>query len=153
MKTKLAETKSRLTLIGCILGAMVLTGCASVVPPGLVARTTSTPFYKITVNFDGDNCPISVTNPIQGGCAINPAGICVQPGRAVQWVSNPVGTAFEVYFDPFVGPPDVSRGPDEKTNPAIVRRNAYPGDYKYSVFGVVCSGPNPILDPAFRVEG
>jgi hypothetical protein len=138
--------------LGSILLVAALAGCASAVPPGLVARTTSTPFYTITVNFDADGCPVSVTNPPQGGCAIGPAGICVDRGRAVQWVSDPVGTPFEVYFDPFVGPPYVSTGPDEKTNPAIVRRNAYPGDYKYGVFGIACTGPNPILDPAFRVN-
>lgn len=152
MTRKLAETESRLPVLGIVLLVTGLGGCASPDMAKLAARTTSTPFYTITVNFDANNCPTSVTPPPQVGCSLTGGGICVERGRSVQWVSNPVGTAFQVYFDPFVGRTYISRPPDEKTTPVIVVRNALPGDYKYGVFGLVCSGPNPILDPAFRVD-
>ena len=151
MNRKLADTKTRLPVLGIVLLVTGLAGCVSPDTARLVAKTASTPFYKITVNFDADDCPTSVTPPTQVGCSLTGGGICVERGRSVQWVGNPVGTAFEVYFDPFVGRPYISRGPDEKTTPVTVRRDTLPGDYKYSVFGTVCSGPNPVLDPAFRV--
>ena len=144
--------QSKLSMIWMVMLASVFAGCASAVSPGSIARTAPTPFYTITVNFDADNCPTSVTPPPQVGCPLVGGGICVESGRAVQWVSNPVGTAFEVYFDPFVGRPYGSNGPNETTTPVVVRRDAMPGLYKYSILGVVCSGTNAVLDPAFRVD-
>ena len=152
MKNELADMKSRLPVLGIALLVTGLGGCASPDTSRLVARTAATPFYTITVNFDGDNCPTSVTPPVQGWCPLTGGGICVERGRSVQWVSEPAGTAFSVYFDPFVGRPYNSRGPDETTQPVTVRRDTMPGTYKYSVLGVVCTGADPVLDPAFRVD-
>jgi len=151
MNRKLADTKTRLPVLGIVLLVTGLAGCVSPDTARLVAKTAPTPFYKITVNFDADNCPISVTPPAQGGCSLTGGGICVEHGRSVQWISNPVGTRFDVYFDPFVGRPYKSRGPEQKTTPVIVPRETLAGTYKYSVFGTDCSGLEPVLDPAFRV--
>ena len=145
--------KKPAVFIGAVL-VIGIAGCANVIPPGTLARTTTTPFYTIDVEFDANGCPIAVSHSANGNCGGGLSGICVDRGRAVQWQSDPSGTVypFEVYFDPFVGAPYESRGPDEKTNPAIVPRDAKPGEFKYSVFGVACAVGNPILDPAFRVN-
>jgi hypothetical protein len=144
----------KLSIFGGAILMFGMAGCASVIPPGTLARTAPTPFYTIDVEFDGNGCPTAVSHSANGTCGGGLSGICVDRGRAVQWRSDPGSTMypFKVYFDPFVGAPYESRGPDEKTNPAIVPRDAKPGEYKYSVFGDACTGPNPILDPAFRVN-
>lgn len=152
MITSQTTTVRKVPIIGVAVMTIGLAGCVSPDTSKLVARTASTAFYEITVNFDADRCPVSVTPPVQTGCSAGPTGICVDPGRAVRWVSDPVGTPFEVYFNPFVGRPYASRPPDESTRPIIVRRDALEGEYKYAIFGVACSGPNPVLDPAFRVN-
>jgi hypothetical protein len=145
--------RKQLHIFGGALLFMGIAGCASVIPPGTLATTkTGAPHYVITVNFDGNDCPDTISIPGAGACGGGSSGICVDRGRSVQWDSNPVGTPFKVYFDPFVGAPYESRGPDQKTIPAIVPRDAKPGEYKYSIFGIACTGPNPILDPAFRVN-
>lgn len=150
MKIKLPRTARPSVFVG-ILTAMIASGCASPDAARLVAHTKPTAFYTVTVNFDGDGCPTSVTPPVQPSCTLPAGGLCAHPGKAVQWVSSPA-TAFEVYFDPFVGRPYVSRGPDQKTSPVVVRVDSMEGDYKYSVLGVTCSGAVPVLDSPFRVE-
>ena len=153
MKIKLSQTGRRLFVLIGILTTITLSGCASQDTARLVAHTKTTAFYTVTVNFDSDDCPMDVSPPSQPACAVKADnGICVNPGRAVQWVSNPAGTPFEVYFDPFVGRPYASHGPDQKTSPLVIRRDSMVGVYKYSVFGVDCSGANPVLDPPIRVE-
>lgn len=152
MKIKLSRTGRRLSVLVGILITMIASGCASPDTARLVARTKTTAFYTVTVNFDNDGCPTSVTPPVQPQCTLPADGLCVNPGKAVRWVSNPAGTAFEVYFDPFVGRPYASRPPDEKTSPVVVRVGSLEGDYKYSVVGVVCTGADPVLDPPLRVE-
>lgn len=152
MKIKLSRTGRRLSVFVGILTTMIASGCASPDTARLVARTKTTPFYTVTINFDSDGCPTSVTPPSQPSCTLPADGLCANPGKAVQWVSSPAGTPFEVYFDPFVGRPYSSRPPDEKTNPVVVRVGSMEGDYKYSVLGVICTGANPVLDPPFRVE-
>ena len=151
MIIKLSQKGRRLSVLVGILTTMIASGCASPDTARLVARTTTTPFYTVTINFDGDGCPTSVVPPVQV-CTLPAGGICVNPGKAVQWVSNPAGTPFQVYFDPFVGRPYSSHGTDEKTSPVIVRRDSLAGDYKYSVLGVACTGANAVLDPPIRVE-
>jgi len=151
MKIKPPRTRRRLSVLVGILSAMLASGCASPDTARQVAQTRTTPFYTVTINFDSDGCPTSVTPPAQPSCTLPADGLCAHPGRAVQWVSSPA-TAFEVYFDPFVGRPYVSRGPDQKTSPVVVRVDSMEGDYKYSVLGVTCSGANPVLDPPLRVE-
>lgn len=153
MKIKLSRSGRRLVVLVGILTAMIASGCASPDMARLVARSKMTPFYTVKVNFDENGCPTSVTPPSQTGCEVPDQGFCAQPGKAVQWVSEPV-TAFEIYFDPFVGRPYVSQGPHEKTSPVVVRRDSMEGLYKYSVLGVTCSGDpeDAVLDPPFRVE-
>jgi hypothetical protein len=152
MKIKLSRTGPGLPVFVGILATMITSGCASPDTSRLVARTKTTAFYTVTINFDGNGCPTSITPPAQPSCTLPTGGLCVNPGKAVQWVSKPAGTSFEVYFDPFVGRPYVSHGPDEKTSPVVVRVDSLAGDYKYSVVGVACSGADPVLDPALRVE-
>ena len=152
MKIKLSRTERRLSVLVGILTAMIVSGCASPDTARLAARTKTTAFYTVTINFDGDGCPTSVSPPSQPLCTLPADGLCVNPGKAVQWVSEPAGTAFEVYFDPFVGRPYGSHGLDEKTSPVVIRVGSMAGDYKYSVLGVTCKGPDPVLDPPLRVE-
>lgn len=153
MKNKQSQTGRGLFVLIGILTTMIATGCASPDTARLVASTNKAPFYTVTVKFDGDDCPTEVEPPAQGGCAVAADdGVCVDPGKAVQWVSDPAGTPFEIYFDPFVGRPYASHGADQKTSPLVIRRDSLPGVYKYSVFGVDCSGPDPVLDPPIRVE-
>jgi hypothetical protein len=152
MKIKLSRTGRRLSVLIGILTTMIASGCASPDTARLVARTKTTAFYTVTITFDSNGCPTSVTPPSQPSCTLPDDGLCVNPGKAVQWVSKPAGTAFEVYFDPFVGRPYVSHGTDEKTSPVVVRVGSLAGDYKYSVLGVVCTGADPVLDPPLRVE-
>jgi hypothetical protein len=151
MNTKLSWMRTSLFAIVGVMTAMIMNGCASSETARLVARTKLTPFYTVTINFDSDGCPVSVTPPSQPTCALPADGLCANPGKAVQWVSNPA-TAFEVYFDPFVGRPYASHGPDEQTSPVVIRVDSMAGDYKYSVLGVTCTGTNPVLDPPIRVE-
>jgi len=152
MKIKLSRTQRRLSVLVGILTAMIVSGCVSPDTARLVARTKTTAFYTVTIIFDDNGCPTDVTPPSQPSCELPADGLCVNPGKAVEWVSKPAGTAFEVYFDPFVGRPYVSRGPDEVTSPVVVRVGSLEGDYKYSVVGVTCTGADPVLDPPLRVE-
>ena len=153
MKIRLSRTGRGLSVLVGILTTMIASGCASPDTARLVAKTKTTAFYTVTVNFDSDGCPTDVSPPSQPTCAVKAEdGVCVNPGRAVQWVSNPAGTPFEIYFDPFVGRPYASHGPDEKTSPRVIRRDSMVGVYKYSVLGLDCSGANPVLDPPIRVE-
>ena len=152
MKIKLSRTGRRLSVLVGILITMIVSGCASPDTARLVARTKTTAFYTVTIKFDSDGCPTSVAPPSQPSCSLPANGLCAKPGKAVQWVSSPAGTPFEVYFDPFVGRPYSSHTPDEKTSPIVVRRGSMAGDYKYSVLGVVCTGADPVLDPPLRVE-
>ena len=153
MKIKLSRTGRRLFVLVGLLTTMIASGCASPDTARLVARTKTTATYTVTINFDSDRCPDSVTPPVQAGCTVSPQGFCAKPGRAVQWVSSPAGTPFEVYFDPFVGRPYTSHGTDEKTNAIVVSRGSMEGEYKYSILGLVCSvDAKAVLDPPFRVE-
>lgn len=153
MKIKLSQTGRRLFVLVGILTTMIASGCASNDTAGLVAHTKATAFYTVTINFDSNGCPTSASPPSQPSCDVKvDDGVCVNPGKAVEWVSNPVGTPFEIYFDPFVGRPYRSHGKDEKTSPVVIRRDSMAGNYEYSVLGVACSGANPVLDPPIRVE-
>jgi len=155
MKIKLSQTGRRLSVLVGILTAMIASGCASPDTAQLAAHTKTTAFYTVKVNFDSNGCPTSVTPPSQPSCDVQADnGLCANPGKAVQWVSDPADTLFPfvVYFDPFVGRPYASHGKDQKTSAVIVRRDSMEGVYKYSVLGVVCSGGKPVLDPPIRVE-
>jgi hypothetical protein len=157
MRKKLPESDSRMRVLTVAVVGIFAVGCVSPDTARLVPRTRSAPFYTINVTFDADNCPTSVAPVSSEACPGPPPlpaqGICVRPGRAVQWVSVPAGVPFEVYFDPFVGRPYPSRPPDETTRPVVIRNDTMDGDYKYSVLGVVCRDPDKaILDPAIRVE-
>ena len=143
-------TSTSLPAVLSTLAALTLSGCASPDTARLIARTQTTAFYSVTVNFDADNCPHDVTPP-STTCSVG-TGFCPQRGRSVQWFSNPAGIPFEVYFDPFVGRPYASHGTDEKTSPVVIRRDTLPGEYKYSILGLHCRGPNAVLDPPLRVE-
>jgi hypothetical protein len=151
MKIKLSRTGRRLSILVGMLTAMIASGCASPDTARLVARTAKTPFYTVTIKFE-NGCPKLAVPPTQSSCPLSADGLCVSRGKAVLWVSDPAGTAFEVYFDPFVGRPYASHGLDEKTSPVMVRSDSALGDYKYGVFGVNCKGGDPILDPPMRVE-
>ena len=153
MKIKLSQKGRGVSVLIGILTTMIASGCASNDTARLVANTKTTAFYTVTVNFDSDGCPTDVSPPSQPTCAVKADdGVCVNPGRAVQWLSNPAGTPFEVYFDPFVGRPYASRGPDETTAPVVIRRDSMAGNYEYSVLGLACTGANPVLDAPIRVE-
>lgn len=152
MKIKLSQTGRRLSVLVGILTTMIASGCASPDTAQLVARTKSVADYTVTIIFE-NGCPKEVRPPSQRSCDVaEDGGLCANPGKAVQWVSDPAGTPFEVYFDPFVGRPYASHGKDEKTSPVVVRRDSMEGVYKYSVLGVACGGENPVLDPPIRVE-
>jgi hypothetical protein len=153
MRIKLTRTGHKLSVLVGILIAMIASGCASPDTASLVARTSKSAFYTVTINFDENGCPEYVAPPSQTGCDVPAQGFCARPGKSVQWVSKPV-TAFEVYFDPFVGRPYRSHGSDETTSPVVVRVGSMEGLYKYSVLGVNCSGEpeDAVLDPPFRVE-
>ena len=151
MNTKLSWMRMSLFAIVGVMTTMIMNGCASSETARLAARTKIEPFYTVTINFDNDGCPISVTPPSQPSCTLPADGLCAKPGKAVQWVSRPA-SAFVVYFDPFVGRPYASHGPDETTSPVVIRVDTMPGDYKYSVLGVTCTGADPVLDPPIRVE-
>jgi len=152
MKIKLSQTGRRLSVLIGILTTMIASGCASQDTAGLVARTKTVADYIMTIKFD-DGCPTDVAaTPDQPLCTLPADGLCANPGKAVQWVSEPAGTPFVVYFNPFVGRPYESHGKDEKTSPVVVRRDSLEGEYKYSVLGVACTGEDPVLDPPIRVE-
>lgn len=141
-----------MTVLVGILTTMIATGCASQDKAGLAAHTTAMANYIVTINFD-NGCPVDVTPPSQPSCSVKADnGVCANPGKAIQWVSNPEGTPFEVYFDPFVGRQYKSHGKDEKTAPVVIRRDSIEGVYKYSVLGVTCADGIPVLDPPIRVE-
>jgi len=155
MKIKLSRTERQLSVLVGLLTAMIVSGCASPDTSRLVARTTEKASYTVTIKFE-DGCPKSVVPPKQDDCEgdVPAQGFCARPGESVEWVSEPVDTAFEVYFDPFVGRPYVSHPPHEKTSPVVVRRDSMPGKYKYSVVGVTCKGEfeEAVLDPPMLVE-
>jgi len=149
MKIKLSRTGQTLSVLVGILIAMIVSGCVS---PG-AASTRTTADYIVTINFDNNGCPIDVTPPSQPSCSVKAdKGVCANPNKGIQWVSNPVGTPFEIYFDPFVGRPYQSNPPDEKTRAIVIDRDTKAGIYKYSVYGEDCTGGNPVLDPPIRVE-
>ena len=152
MKIKLSRTGRRLSVLVGILTTMIASGCASSDTARLVARTKTVADYTVTILFE-NGCPKKVEPPSQPSCELHDdGGLCANPGKAVEWVSEPAGTPFEVYFNPFVGRPYHSHGPDEKTSPIVVRRGSMEGNYKYSVLGVACEDGNPVLDPPIRVE-
>ena len=152
MKIKLSQTGRRLSVLVGILTTMIASGCASPDTAQLVARTKTVADYTVTINFE-NGCPKEVKPPSQPSCDVGEdGGLCAKRGKAVEWVSEPAGTPFQIYFDPFVGRPYTSHGKEEKTSPVVVRRDSMKGVYKYSVLGLACSGANPVLDPPIRVE-
>jgi hypothetical protein len=142
---------SRILVPGFILATFILAGCATQIGGRHLARISSAATHQVTVNFDANGCPTTVSAPVLA-CSVGPAGFCVRRGQSIKWVSDASRNAFEIYFDPFVGRPYDSHGTIEETSPLIIRADALPGEYKYGVFGVNCSGPNPVLDPPLRVE-
>ena len=153
MKIKLRSTEMSPSVMLAVLAAALASGCASTDTTRLVAKTVTTANITVTIKFDADSCPTEVVPPPQGGCIVDPQGFCIGQGRSVKWVSDPSGTPFELYFDPFVGRPYKSRGPDETTPPILLQRGAMPGIYKYSVLGLACTDDSKaILDPPIRVE-
>jgi hypothetical protein len=132
MNTKLSWMRMSLFAIVGVMTTMIMNGCASSETARLAARTKIEPFYTVTINFDNDGCPISVTPPPQPSCALPADGLCAKPGKAVQWVSRPASAL--------------------TTSPVVIRNDTMPGDYKYSVLGVTCTGADPVLDPPIRVE-
>ena len=159
MKIKLSQTGRRLSVLVGILTTMIASGCASQKasqdPKGIVAQTVPPAFYTLTVNFDDNGCPTSVSPPPsqESSCGVHTdGGLCAKRGDLVMWVSNPAGTKFEVYFDPFVGRPYKSLPPQQKTSPKNIDMDSMKGKYEYSVWGNNCSGANPVLDPPIRVE-
>lgn len=148
MKIKLSQTGRRLFVLVGILTTMIASGCAS---PD-TASTKKVADYTVTIIFE-NGCPKEVDPPSQPSCSVNAEqGLCANPGKGIQWVSKPVGTPFKIYFDPFVGPPYKSNPPDQTTRAFVVDPKTKVGVYKYSVFGVDCTGGNPVLDPPIRVE-
>jgi hypothetical protein len=152
MKIKLSRTGRRLSVLVGILTTMIASGCTPPDTARMVARTKTVADYTVTIIFE-NGCPKDVKPPSQPSCKLHAdGGLCANPGKAVEWVSEPAGTPFEVYFNPFVGRPYHSHGKDEKTSAVIVRRDSMEGVYKYSVLGVACTGADPVLDPPIRVE-
>ncbi len=175
MKIKLSQTGRRLSVLIGILTTMIASGCASPDTAQTVARTKTTADNTVIIIFE-NGCPTDVKPLSQSSCTLpdgvkppadgklpdnvkQSAGVklpadlvCVNRGKTVQWESDPAGTPFEVYFDPFVGRPYRSHGKDEKTSAVVVRRDSMIGKYKYSVLGLACSGEKPVLDPPIRVE-
>ena len=152
MKIKLSQMGRRLSVLVGILTTMIASGCASQETAQQGPHTKTVADYTVTIKFV-NGCPKEVTPPSQPSCAVKAdKGICVDRGRSVGWVSDPAGTAFEVYFDPFVGQRYRSHGKDQTTTPVIVRRDSVAGVYKYSVLGVACTDGDPVLDPPIRVE-
>ena len=133
------------------IAAVAFSGCTTYASSGaMIAREGTTANYTVKVNFDANGCPTSVSPPATT-CTVG-TGFCVKKGRTVRWESDPEGNEFQIYFDPFVGRPYSSNPPDERTPPITVRRDSAIGEYKYGVYGVGCSGGNPVLDPAMRIE-
>jgi hypothetical protein len=152
MKSDVTEMGSKLSVVAILLAGLLSAGCASLISGPGTSRSAD---YTIKINFDANGCPISVAPDSTFACSkpVPPQGICVERTKSVQWYSDPVGTKFEVFFDPFVGHRYKSTGVDEKTAPIVVKRDAIPeATYEYGVFGVDCTVGDPVLDPAFRVE-
>ena len=65
MKIKLSQTGRRLAVLVGILTTMIASGCASQNASqdttALVAQTVPPAFYTVTVNFDDNGCPTSVS--------------------------------------------------------------------------------------------
>ncbi|MDH3613716.1 MAG: hypothetical protein OES10_10590 [Gammaproteobacteria bacterium] len=133
------------------MATLLLAGCATQIGGRHIARIGTVATHEVTVNFDANGCPTSVTAPVLA-CSVGPAGFCVKRGSTIKWKSDASRTAYEVFFDPFVGRPYASHGPDEEIGPVIIRRDTLAGEYKYGVFGVACRSGNAVLDPPLRVE-
>ncbi len=144
-----AVAGSRTMLI--VAAGLILAGCAPMQSHQL-ARTTSKVDYLVTVNFNTNGCPVSVSPPAT--TCVSGTGFCVGRAKSIKWASSPEGNAFQIYFDPFVGRPYSSHGPNEATAPVIIRRDTLLGEYKYGVFGVNCKGSeaDAVLDPPLRVD-
>jgi len=153
MKIKLSQTGRGLSVLVGILTTMIVSGCESQNAAQPVPGPATPAFYTLTVNFDDNDCPTSVSAPAQPSCDIHAdGGVCAKRGDLVMWASNPSGTPFEVYFDPFVGRPYKSLPPQQQTSPKNIDMNSLEGKYEYSVWGKDCTGANPVLDPPIRVE-
>jgi hypothetical protein len=176
MKNKLSRTGRILSVLVGILTTMIASGCASQDAEQRGPATRPVADYTVIVHFDTNGCPTKVTPTSQSSCTPTaeaeptdevklradgtplaeielPADlVCAKRGEAIEWVSNPARTRFEVYFDPFVGRPYKSNPPDHKTRAFIVDQDSKVGKYEYSVLGLDCTGGNPVLDPPIRVE-
>ena len=175
MKIKLSQTGRRLSVLVGILITMIASGCASQDTAQMVARTKTEANYTVIVHFV-DGCPKKVELTSGSPCEPPTDGklpddvklladgtpladvelpadlVCARRGEAIVWVSKPAGTRFQVYFDPFVGPPYKSLPPDHKTSPARVHEKSIKGKYEYSVLGLDCKDGNAVLDPPIRVK-
>lgn len=135
-----------------IVSVLFLAACAG--QPQVAGKGDQNDPWIVKVMIDDTNrCKILGVEAEANSCNLaKPSDICVKQGKFVQWVSNPAGTAFNIYFDPLVGQP--LKAPQGKLRKRIAPSTP-PSMYKYTVTGGDNCDPNnqdEIHDPAIRVD-
>lgn len=131
----------------------LLSSCQST-PPGPLAKGDQNNPWIVTIKFSGNSkCTIDSVTAESNACGIaDPADICVENSKFLEWQSDPAGVGFNVYFDPLKnGPNYVAANGKRKVQ---IDQNVPPGMYKYAILGRdnSCDPATDTLDPRIRVD-
>ena len=151
--TRLNATKRGAMIAAVVAISSLLVSCASFVPPSGPKGDQNNPWI-VTIKFQGiSKCKIQSVTAETNSCLLpDPADICVDQSKFLEWQSDPNSVGFNIYFDPIKGGPNYT-APNGKKKVKI-DANAPPGKYKYAILGrdSSCDPDTDTVDPMIRVD-